>query len=220
LRVRTFAEHLLQQFVSDRFARVKHVADLPVLNLKLPFELHRPFDSSGRRDIRRQAGGVVVVQASDWRTPVIDQKAQSVFVDEGRYADIDLLAKVQAILLKVDASKIRRREQTVHAFPLLHQQPVAALPFGQYRGLLVNRVEGLFEIFVRACVDRNFFPKPLADVRSLIAQPGNLRLQFGDSRLQLAPDPFQPLLFLPPILRIHLSLNTLLFPFFWDKKEH
>ncbi|MNE37484.1 hypothetical protein D3C80_1313340 [compost metagenome] len=107
LRVCTFAEHLLQDFVSNRFTRVKHVADLPVLNLKLSFELHPPFDSSGRRDVRSQSGRVVVVQAGDWRTPVIDQKAHTVFSDEGRYADIDLLAEVQAILLKVESSKIR-----------------------------------------------------------------------------------------------------------------
>ncbi|NEW09246.1 hypothetical protein GK047_25110 [Paenibacillus sp. SYP-B3998] len=28
--------------------------------------------------------------------------------------------------------------------------------------------EGLFEVFVRACVNRSFFPKPLADIHSLI----------------------------------------------------
>ncbi|MNS91527.1 hypothetical protein D3C72_1256210 [compost metagenome] len=208
MRVRTFAEYLLQQFVSDRFTRVKHALDLPVLNLKLPFELHRPFNWSGGRDIRCQTGGVVVVQTRDWRTPVIDQKAQSVFVYEGGYADIELFAEVQPILLKVDASEIRSWEQTVHVFPLLRQLLVAALPFGQYRRLLVNCIKGLFEVFIRTCIERNFFPKSLADVPSLITQSGNLRLQLGDSRLQLVPDLFQPLLFLLPILRFHLSEHT------------
>ncbi len=54
-----------------------------------------------------------VVHARDGGTPVIHQKISSVLVNERGYANIDLLAEVQTILLKVDAAEIRRGEKPV-----------------------------------------------------------------------------------------------------------
>lgn len=174
------------------------------MNLILPLQLHRPVDPSGRRDVRGRPGRAVVIQACDRRTPIIDQEAESILFDERRDADIDLLR--QAILPKIDPSEIRSRKQPLQVLPLLHQLALDAFPFDQYRLLLLDRVERLFEIFVRGRVDRHFVPEASADLRCLTVQTLDHRLQFGYAGLQLGDHLAEPLLFLLPVFVVHVNV--------------
>ncbi|MNC53461.1 hypothetical protein D3C75_1028710 [compost metagenome] len=142
--------------------------EMAVTDMVLTLQGHGPRDAPSRRFIGCRAWRIVIVKTRNRSTPVVHKKAQTIRIDEGGHSNIHLLRNPLAIFKKINASKIRRRQQPVHIFPLLHEPFMAAFPFRQHCGLLINRKECFFEIFVRAGVDRNLFPESFADIRCLI----------------------------------------------------
>ncbi|MNC13864.1 hypothetical protein D3C75_616230 [compost metagenome] len=150
---------------------------------------------------------MVVIQAGNRSAPVIDQKVQTVFSGKRGYADVDLFAAALPLLLKINASEVRGRQQPLHALVTLHPHPVAALPLRQQRLLLLDAVKGLFKILVRAGINGHFLPEPLTDLRDLLPQSGYFRLNSGNGCPQLLRYQIQPLLLPLPILCMNHPLT-------------
>ncbi|MNI32335.1 hypothetical protein D3C73_862440 [compost metagenome] len=142
--------------------------EMAAADLVLTLQAHGSCDAPSRCFIGCRARRIVIVKTCNRSTPVIHQEAQTIRIDEGGHPDIHLLRNPLAIFQKINAPKIRRWQQPVHIFPLLHEPSMAAFPFGQHCGLLVNCEKRFFEIFVRTGVDRNLFPESFADIRRLI----------------------------------------------------
>ena len=101
---------LAQHAVGDVDVRIKEIAELPVLNLKLPLERNLPLDDAGGRLKLGRAGLVAVKEACDGGAPVVDIGFIAVLVLDGEQADVDLFRRggFIAALGKVDAGKVRR----------------------------------------------------------------------------------------------------------------
>lgn len=101
---------LAQHAVGDVDVRIKEIAELPVLNLKLPLERNLPLDDAGGRLELGRAGLVAVKEACNGGAPVVDIGLIAVLVLDGEQADVDLFRRrgFIAALGKVDAGKVRR----------------------------------------------------------------------------------------------------------------